>query len=148
MRAYPSTRKRRGDDGGVTMVWGSGTGVERRCGALCFDRLPVLFKGLPRNSGRLPFNSLGRHGMFTASSGASRPDVVRYVAPGVENSTACRCRQAACRLNLCGAAVGSDANDVRRVKPFLSGPDLEFDFLALGEGLEAFHLDRGEVHEH
>src|SRR5690349_2789781 len=41
----------------------------------------------------------------------------------------------------------SDAGHIRRVEPFLAGPDLEFDFLTLGERFETVHRDRGEVHK-
>src|SRR5215207_180539 len=47
-----------------------------------------------------------------------------------------------------GVSSSDDALDVRGVQSLISGLDLELDFLALGEGLEAIHLDRGEMHEH
>src|SRR5207249_1691794 len=42
----------------------------------------------------------------------------------------------------------SSPSDVRRVKAFLAGADLELDFLSLGKSLESVHLDRREVNEH
>src|SRR5215216_6025498 len=41
-----------------------------------------------------------------------------------------------------------DALDVRGVEPLRTALDLELHHLTLGERLEAFHRDRGEVDEH
>src|SRR3954471_2226414 len=46
------------------------------------------------------------------------------------------------------AGSESDALHVGRVETLGAGLDLELDLLPLGEGLEAVHGDRGEVHEH
>src|SRR5690606_29790511 len=59
-------------------------------------------------------------------------------------------RRGAGLLSSNGPRLGpaSDPRDVRRLEALLGLPDLELDLLALGERLEAFHVDRGEVHEH
>src|SRR5439155_21462474 len=52
------------------------------------------------------------------------------------------------RNRLGGSGGFLDASYVRGVQPFVSGPDLELDFLALGKRLESVHLNCGEVDEH